>query len=315
MPIYQSFYAYGQIVAAATVLLVLPAYGWRVAFVVGAIPALFVWVIRQFLPESPRWLVSKGKLEQAEKVMSNLERETENNLQMKLPAVDVNSSPEQPLSPVASQRKVGLKDLFAGAYARRTSSTFLYWFISWLASATAWGGGFMMVFLSTKFPLVTALWFGLIMTFASAPGYYVSAYLLEKIGRKETICLYSLIAAAAYFYFPRATTVPEYIGLGLLINAVTVGGVGSIFTYVSEQFPTHLRATGTAWASGIGRFGMFLAGPLAGFLIGVLGWVNAYAIAAAICVVAAGSVMFGIETRSKSLEQLEAEAVATIAAV
>lgn len=306
MPIYQSFYAYGQILAAASVLLVLPAFGWRVAFVVGALPALFVWVIRQFLPESPRWLASKGKLNEAEKVMLSLERATENNLKMKLPTIDVNNSPEQALSPEASHRRVSLKDLFAGAYARRTTTTFSYWFL-W--GTALWGSSLMMVFLSTKFPLATALWFGLIMTFASAPGYYVSAYLLDKIGRKPTIAIYSLLGAVAYFSLPRATTIPEYIGCGLLLNAVAIGGVGSVFTYASEQFPTHLRATGTAMASGMYRLGMFIGGPLAGLLISTLGWINAYTVAAAISVVSAVIVMFGIETKGKSLEQLEAEAI------
>jgi putative MFS transporter len=311
MPIYQSFYAWGQVFAAASVLLVLPIFGWRVAFFTGVLPALFVWVIRQFLPESPRWLTSRGKLDQAEKVMQRLERETERNLKMKLPELDMNSSPEQKLAPETPPRKVGFKDLFAGAYARRTAITFSYWFGLWLVSGSVWGIALMMVFLSTKFPLAQALWFGLIMTFASAPGYYVSAYLLDKIGRKPTIMAYSLLGALAYFLFPRATTIPEYIGLGLVMNAVTIGGIGSIFTYVSEQFPTHLRATGTAWASGLGRLGMFLGGPLSGLLIGALGWVNAYTTAAAILVVTSCLVLLGIETKGKSLEQLEAEAVRT----
>ena len=309
IPVYQSFYAYGTVLAAATVLLVLPAYGWQWAFIVCAIPALFVWVIRLLLPESPRWLVSKGKFDKAEKVMLTLERETENNLKIKLPTIDVDNSTDQVLSPEASQRKVGLKDLFAGAYKRRTITTFAYWFVLWVGGhGGIWGGVFLIMFLTTKFPLATAIWFGLIMTLATAPGYYISAYLLEKIGRKLTICLYTLLTGVALFFFPRVTTVPELLGLGLVIQAVTTGGAGSIFTWVSEQFPTHLRATGTGWASGIGRLGMFIAGPIAGFLISTLGWVNAYATAAAICVLAAVIVMLGIETKGKSLEQLEAEA-------
>jgi putative MFS transporter len=87
-----------------------------------------------------------------------------------------------------------------------------------------------------------------------------------------------------------------------------MGNTASIFAYVSEQFPTHLRATGTAWASGVGRVGMFLGGPIAGLLVATLGWVNAYATAAAILVIAGLIVLLGIETKGKSLEQLEAEA-------
>jgi putative MFS transporter len=166
----------------------------------------------------------------------------------------------------------------------------------------------MIVFLSTRFPLATALWFGLILTFASAPGYYGGAFLLDKIGRKSTMVLYQLLGAASYFFFPRATTVPELIGWGLLMDAILMGGGGVLFTYVSEQFPTHLRATGTAWASGVGRVGLFLSAPMLGLLISTMGWVNAYTVDAAIIVLGAVVVTFGIETKGKSLEQLEAEA-------
>ena len=114
-----------------------------------------------------------------------------------------------------------------------------------------------------------------------------------------------MLGAAGLFFFPRASTIPELIAWGALIYAIQIGGVGAIFTYVTEQFPTHLRATATGWANAIGRVGMFISGPLLGFLIASLGWQNAYAIGAAVFVLSAVLVVaLGIETKGMSLEEL-----------
>ena len=54
---------------------IIPTYGWRWMFVLVGIGALIVWFLRRRMPESPRWLESKGHLERAEAVMSEIERE------------------------------------------------------------------------------------------------------------------------------------------------------------------------------------------------------------------------------------------------
>jgi putative MFS transporter len=69
---------------------ILPVYGWRALFVVEAIPCLFVLAIRRLVPESPRWLAGAGKLEEAEAVMSEIERRVKLELKIdQLPAPQV----------------------------------------------------------------------------------------------------------------------------------------------------------------------------------------------------------------------------------
>jgi putative MFS transporter len=47
----ESFWAYGWLIAALVAFLIIPAHGWRIAFVIGAIPAFYIWVVRRKLPE------------------------------------------------------------------------------------------------------------------------------------------------------------------------------------------------------------------------------------------------------------------------
>src|SRR5438105_14225787 len=71
----ESFWAYGTILAGVVALVVLPQLGWRGAFVVGALPALYVAYLRRALPESPRFLAEHGRAAEADAVVRRVERE------------------------------------------------------------------------------------------------------------------------------------------------------------------------------------------------------------------------------------------------
>ncbi len=71
--ILESFWAYGWIAAALVGYFLVPQFGWRVAFFVGALPALYVFVLRQMLPESPRFLMATGRADEANRVVSEVE--------------------------------------------------------------------------------------------------------------------------------------------------------------------------------------------------------------------------------------------------
>ena len=71
----ESFWAWGWIVASLVAYLVIPVYGWRAAFFVGALPAFFAAVLRQAVPESPRYLEIAGRHEEANAIVSKMEIE------------------------------------------------------------------------------------------------------------------------------------------------------------------------------------------------------------------------------------------------
>ena len=71
----ESFWAYGTILAGLIAVFVLPQWGWRGAFLVGALPALYIAYLRGALPESPRFLASVGRATEADAVVRRVERE------------------------------------------------------------------------------------------------------------------------------------------------------------------------------------------------------------------------------------------------
>ena len=120
--LYETAFAVGYVGAASVGLWLVPTYGWQSMFIVGACPALVAAVMRRLLPESPRWLASKGRVAEADIVVRQMEREAEAKLGMPLPP------PEPGRLPQLSARKTRLRELFQGIYLRRTGVVWTLWF-------------------------------------------------------------------------------------------------------------------------------------------------------------------------------------------
>ncbi|HEV2641576.1 MAG TPA: MFS transporter, partial [Candidatus Elarobacter sp.] len=95
----ESFWAYGTVLAALIGAVVVPTAGWRVALLIGVLPALYVFVIRRAIPESPRFLLANGRAAESREVARI--------------AGIANEAPSR--APRAT-----LRDLFAPAFAKRT---------------------------------------------------------------------------------------------------------------------------------------------------------------------------------------------------
>jgi Sugar (and other) transporter. len=92
--ILEGFWPIGFITAGLLSLVILPYWGWRGVFLLQAIPALFVFVIRRYVPESPRWLAERGRSVDAEKVMGEIETKVKRRLGgAELPSPRTNPDP------------------------------------------------------------------------------------------------------------------------------------------------------------------------------------------------------------------------------
>jgi putative MFS transporter len=205
----------------------------------------------------------------------------------------------------AIDRTSGGRGLLRGAWARRTLVNLVYWVVSWLAA-----GAFALLYVllaSEGFSLQTTLTFGIISTLASVPGYWVSAYLIERIGRKPTLFSYALLAAVAYWAVVRTVDLAGLIVILLVINFCTIGSVGAAYTYLAEQYPTGIRATATAWVNVVGRLALASGAVVVGALTDLIGSQGAFTVSAVLYGLAGSIVMlFGIETRGRSLEEIQA---------
>ena len=100
-----------------------PSWGWQSMFYIGAIPAIIALVLRFVLPESPRWLASRGRMDEAEKALKQIEVGVEKAYGKPLP-------PPVP-QPTAPVQLPSWSDVFGGVYLRRTLMIWALWFCAY----------------------------------------------------------------------------------------------------------------------------------------------------------------------------------------
>jgi MFS family permease len=140
----EGFWPIGFIASGLLIYFVLSVAEWHWVFILQAIPALFVLVIRRYVPESPRWLASHGHSERAETVMGEIESKVAARL-------GGSQLPEAKPQPIAAPAHVGLTTLFSGVYARRTTMLWTLWFFALLGfyGLTTWLGALLQ---AKRFP-------------------------------------------------------------------------------------------------------------------------------------------------------------------
>ncbi|SPK76784.1 putative transporter, Major facilitator superfamily (MFS_1) (plasmid) [Cupriavidus taiwanensis] len=299
----EGFWPIGFITAGALTYLLLPVIGWRGIFIALAVPAVFVFVARRVVPESPRWLEDVGRKSEADTVMAGIEQRVQRASGRPLPAVSATFGSTQ-----APSRKARFMELWSGAYARRTIMLWSVWFFALLGyyGLTTWLGALLQ---QAGYAVTKSVLYTVYISLAGIPGFIFSAWLLEKWGRKPTCALMLIGSAVAAYAYGQAAVhrlpVEQLIAAGLCMQFFLFGMWSVLYAYTPELYPTRSRATGSGFASSIGRIGS-LAGPyLVGVLLPVTGQGGVFTLGALSFAVAAAAVLLlGVETRGKALEEV-----------
>ena len=291
----ESFWGLGWIAAACIAYFFIPLYGWRMAFLIGALPALYVCLIRMHMPESVRYLLAHGRVGEARQIVVSLER------QLHVPVAPFVSEKEN--VPVVA--KASFRELWKKPFASRTIMLWLVWFginfsyygiFMWLPSLVFQQG----------FTVVKTFEYVLIMTLAQLPGYYCAAWLVDKIGRKYTLSAFLLFSGVASYFFGHASTAAALMMWGSVMSFFNLGAWGVLYTYTPEQYPTAIRALGSGWAAGFGRFGGMAAPMMVGALLArSFGFASVFYMFALVFAAVAVIVMsLGVESKQKDLESI-----------
>jgi len=295
----QVLFSFGLVIVALVGVYVVPHWGWQWMFVIGAIPALLAIPMRAVLPESPRWLASRGRYVEADEALSRIED---------IAARDGKPVPALPADlPHVVEARPRIIELFRGIYLRRTITVWLMWIGAYFVSygITAWMPSlFRTVY---QLPVQQSLTYGFINSGIGFAGALSALYLIEAIGRRRMFMLSLGGCAAALLSF---AFLPQLSAAGTL----TVATIGFFFlsstllslaTYTAEIYPTHLRALGGGVASAWQR-GASVVGTT------VVGWVLPYYGINAVFVMfglfalmgALVTAFFAIETRGQVLERV-----------
>jgi MFS transporter, putative metabolite:H+ symporter len=302
MALWALFFPVGGLIAALAAKLVVADLGWRALFLIGAAPAALVLVVRVLIPESPRFLLDRGRIDEARRAMSWLA------LGRPLPdhPAPARSAPE------ASLASVTIGTLFSPLYRRRTIMIWLVWF--------GWGFSYFGVLLWLPSLLVQhrgvagADVFTFVMGFmvAGIVGRIVVSFLVERWGRKTTIGVFGIASAVALIAFGQQTSYANLVVFGYLFAFFHDGGLSAIAPYTPELYPTRSRATGVGYANGAGRIASILSPIAVGFLV-PFGLTLVFALLAAGYLLAAVVVLsFNIETRGLVLEDAALDGVAPV---
>ncbi|MDR0250507.1 MAG: MFS transporter [Burkholderiales bacterium] len=229
----ESFWALGWMLAALIAYFVIPDYGWRVALLLGALPAFYAVYLRRNLPDSPRFLSQVELRAATQKKPSFMEN---------------------------------LAQLFSRPYRQATVMLWVLWFcvvfsyygmFLWLPSVVGLKG----------FGLMKSFQYVLIMTLAQLPGYFTAAWLIDRLGRKFVLITYLLGTALSAYFFGNADTVMQLLISGMLLSFFNLGAWGALYAYTPEQYPDAIRATGAGTAASVGRIGGIFGPLMVGYLI------------------------------------------------
>lgn len=294
--ILEAFWAVGWTAAALVGYFIIPASddGWRWAFALGAIPAVYALIVRWGLPESPRWLASRGRAADAERIVSQFEKDA---------GVRTDPAPASARVAPAVARSAGARvtALLAPEFRVRTLSLWLVWF----CVNFAYYGAFIWIpsiLVDAGYDLVRSFGFTLIITLAQLPGYAVAAWLIEVWGRRLTLSIFLIGSAVSAVLFGTVSGDAAIIASGMALSFFNLGAWGALYAVTPEIYPTSLRGTGSGWAAGIGRIASIIAPLLVPVLLGIGGAPLLFVVFAAFFLLAAGAVWGLVDRTGKALD-------------
>jgi MFS family permease len=284
--------------------------GWRFGFAIGGVLGLGIILLRGFVPESPRWLVTHGWKEQADASMNDIEQRVRSDTGADL-------APVHDCLEVHPRKSFGL-GLILGAMLQKYRERSLLA----LALLTAQAFLFNAVFFSyglvlTTFHGVPEQTAGLYLLPLAASNFFgpvLLAPLFDTVGRRKMICgTYGvagllLLLTAVLLSFDVFTAWTQTLAW-MVIFFFASAAASSAYLTASEIFPLEARALAIAIFYAIGTAVGGVAGPsLFGFLIGsgaIVAVAGGYAVAAVLMLVAAAAEFkFGIDAEGRSLESI-----------
>jgi putative MFS transporter len=271
--------------------------GWRWVMVIGSMGAALAWYFRRRLPESPRWLESRGRHAEAERIVAALESESLSG--------DSRDTTKIPISADgAAQERSSFAELWRPPYRRRTIMLMIFHALQTIGyyGFANWAPTFL---LRRGVSLVHSLEYTMLIALVAPLGPALAVLTSDRLERKWAIVGMALLIAALGLGFAFWSAPVLIVASGALVTLCSNWFSALLHAYQSELFPTRLRATGVGFTYSWSRLSAVFSSLLIGAVL-VRGGVGAVftLLAAAMCGVALVIGVFGPRTNRIALEQL-----------
>lgn len=245
LAVLEILWSVGYVVAffVGFVILSLAPEAWRFVLASSAVPAGVILLLRHGLPESPRWLLGKGRVQEAERVLAEL-------------GVD----PERAGYLQEPETRTRWRTLFSRAYIGRTAFAALFWVCIVIPYfALTFFQSEVLGTLGIANPIVVALLGTMVALLGAVTGWY----LIDKVGRRPLLIVPMFVCGAAL----TVVALGDLLAFPVAVNVICFFGYLYFYgimgilcgVYPLEVFPTSVRTSGLGLASGFSRVGAAIA--------------------------------------------------------
>jgi putative MFS transporter len=273
---------------------------WRVTTVIGATGALVVWVIRRRVPESARWLAQKGRLREANQVVSRFESNA-TTLHEASPLAEADQQETPSRTEVYSAR---FSEIWQPPFRRRTlvmltfhliQSIGFYGFASWVPSLLAGKG----------ITVTHSLLYSFIIAIANPIGPLIGMVIADRIERKTMIVVSAFGVALFGGMCAVIQSPPTLIVLGVLLTFCNTLLSAGYHAYQTELFPTRIRAHAVGFVYSLSRLSAMFSGFFIAFTLRNFGAGGVFMLITSVMLVVMLTIgLFGPRTNQRSLDDI-----------
>ena len=244
----------GSILAAGIGIFLIPTHGWKIMFLIGAVPLVLVPFIYLYLPESLEFYLKRNRIDKIKSIMqaSDPSYQAQADDKLELATVKISAVP--------------VVNLFQEG---RAFSTIMFWiaYVMNLLIIYAIAVWLPKLMQNAGYSVGSSLWFLVVSNLGAVVGAISGAWMSDKFDGKKILVTYFIIA------FMSINLLALNVNFWLLSLFVALSGATTMGTqiaanaYVSQYYPLSMRSSGIGWALGIGRSGAVIGPALGGFLL------------------------------------------------
>jgi putative MFS transporter len=301
--LYEMLFPIGLMMTGQIGALLVPRFGWQVMFLIGGIPGLMITWLLLRLPESPRWLISRGRLAEAEAIVREMEAHAPQTAALRVAGGELTASTP---SSSSGERRGTWAELLRASYRHRTIVAWILWSCAYFITNGL--NNWMPTLYNRVYALdlQQSLRAGTLTNVMQVIVLFGCAFVIDRTGRR--LWMVASFAAGAVMLGALGLFGAHSVAAVIALVTLSYGIVGSanavLYLYTPEIYPTRMRAIGTGAATCWLRLASAAAPLLVGSIVAAGGIRSVFLMFAGVAVTGALAATFMLETRNRPLEDI-----------